>query len=225
MDTKALRQKILYLAIHGKLVPQDPNDEPAAALLQRINPKAQIIPDNEVYGEVPEGWCLCHINEISESLLGKTLDRVKDQGELKKYLCAVNVQWGYFDLTTQKEFRIKSKDFDRYAVKRGDLLVCEGGDVGRSAIWDVDSEIYYQNSLHRIRCKQCVSTEYLLYALWHFKLNGEIDDLCKGVTIKHFTQSAMSKLPIPLPPLAEQRRIVEKIERLFAQLDNIEANL
>ena len=220
-----VKSKVLDLAIHGKLVPQDPNDEPASELLKRINPKAEIITDNGHYQKLPEGWCICHINEISESLLGKTLDRTKDSGEFKRYVCAVNVQWGYFDFTTQKEFRIEAKDFERYAVKKGDLLICEGGDVGRCAIWDTDTEMYYQNALHRVRCKLGISEKYLQYSLWHFKLNGVIDSLCKGVTIKHFTQSTMNKLEIPLPPFAEQQRIVAKIEELFHQLDIIEESL
>ena len=222
---KQAKSKILDLAIHGKLVPQDPNDEPAIELLKRINPKAEIITDNGHYQKLPVGWCVCHINEISESLLGKTLDRTKDNGEFKRYVCAVNVQWGYFDFTTQKKFRIEAKDFERYAVKKGDLLICEGGDVGRCAIWDTDTEMYYQNALHRVRCKFGISEKYLQYSLWHFKLNGVIDSLCKGVTIKHFTQSTMNKLEIPLPPFAEQQRIVAKIEELFLQLDIIEESL
>ena len=220
-----VKSKVLDLAIHGKLVPQDPNDEPAIELLKRINPKAEIITDNGHYQKLPVGWCVCHINEISESLLGKTLDRTKDNGEFKRYVCAVNVQWGYFDFTTQKKFRIEAKDFERYAVKKGDLLICEGGDVGRCAIWDTDTEMYYQNALHRVRCKFGISEKYLQYSLWHFKLNGVIDSLCKGVTIKHFTQSTMNKLEIPLPPFAEQQRIVAKIEELFHQLDIIEESL
>ena len=220
-----VKSKVLDLAIHGKLVQQDPNDEPASELLKRINPKAEIITDNGHYQKLPEGWCVCHINEISESLLGKTLDRTKDSGEFKRYVCAVNVQWGYFDFTTQKRFRIEAKDFERYAVKKGDLLICEGGDVGRCAIWDNDTEMYYQNALHRVRCKFGISEKYLLYSLWHFKLNGVIDSLCKGVTIKHFTQSTMNKLEIPLPPFAEQKRIVSKIEEIFHQLDMIEESL
>ena len=222
---KQAKSKVLDLAIHGKLVPQDPNEEPAIELLKRINPKAEIITDNGHYQKLPEGWCVCHINEISESLLGKTLDRTKDSGEFKRYVCAVNVQWGYFDFTTQKKFRIEAKDFERYAVKKGDLLICEGGDVGRCAIWDTDTEMYYQNALHRVRCKFGISEKYLQYSLWHFKLNGVIDSLCKGVTIKHFTQSTMNKLEIPLPPFAEQQRIVAKIEELFHQLDIIEESL
>ena len=222
---KQAKSKVLDLAIHGKLVPQNPDDEPAVELLKRINPKAEIITDNGHYQKLPEGWCVCHINEISESLLGKTLDRTKDIGEFKRYVCAVNVQWGYFDFTTQKRFRIEAKDFERYAVKKGDLLICEGGDVGRCTIWDNDTEMYYQNALHRVRCKFGISEKYLQYSLWHFKLNGVIDSLCKGVTIKHFTQSTMNKLEIPLPPLAEQKRIVSKIEEIFHQLDMIEESL
>lgn len=222
---KQTKSKVLDLAIHGKLVPQDPNEEPAIELLKRINPKAETITDTGHYQKLPEGWCVCHINEISESLLGKTLDRTKDSGEFKRYVCAVNVQWGYFDFTTQKRFRIEAKDFERYAVKKGDLLICEGGDVGRCAIWDNDTEMYYQNALHRVRCKFGISEKYLQYSLWHFKLNGVIDSLCKGVTIKHFTQSTMNKLEIPLPPFAEQKRIVSKIEELFHQLDMIEESL
>lgn len=222
---KQAKSKILDLAIHGRLVKQDPADEPAAELLRRINPKAETTTDNAQYGKMPKGWAICHINEISESLLGKTLDKAKDTGESKKYLCALNVQWGRFDLTTLKEFRIEDKDKERYSVKKGDLLVCEGGDVGRCAIWDSNSEMYYQNALHRIRCKNGISVQYLLYSLQHFKLSGIIDDMCKGVTIKHFTQTTMNKLPIPLPPLPEQHRIVAKIEELFAQLDRIEASI
>ena len=225
----AIRQaksKILDLAIHGKLVPQDPNDEPASELLKRINPKAEITCDNPQYGKLPEGWCLCHIPDVANTLLGKTLDRSKNTGTPKDYLCAINVLWGKFDFTTHKQFLLEKNEYERYAVMKGDLMVCEGGDVGRCAIWEDDSkEIYYQNALHRIRCKEGVLNYYILYLLWHYKLNGTIDYLCKGVTIKHFTQAVMNKLDILLPPFEEQKRIVAKIEEIFAQLDKIESSL
>ena len=220
------KNKILDLAIHGKLVPQDPNDEPASELLKRINPKAEITCDNPQYGKLPKGWCLCHIPDVANTLLGKTLDRSKNTGTPKDYLCAINVLWGKFDFTTHKQFLLEKNEYERYAVMKGDLMVCEGGDVGRCAIWEDDSkEIYYQNALHRIRCKEGVFNYYILYLLWYYKLNGTIDYLCKGVTIKHFTQAVMNKLDILLPPFEEQHRIVIKIEELFAQLDKIEASL
>ena len=217
------KNKILDLAIHGKLVPQDPNDETATELLKRINPKAEITCDNPQYGKLPKGWCLCHIPDVANTLLGKTLDRSKNTGTPKDYLCAINVLWGKFDFTTHKQFLLEKNEYERYAVMKGDLMVCEGGDVGRCAIWEDDSkEIYYQNALHRIRCKEGVFNYYILYLLWHYKLNGTIDYLCKGVTIKHFTQTVMNKLDILLPPFEEQKRIVAKIEDLFTQLDKIE---
>ena len=217
------KNKILDLAIHGKLVPQDPNDEPASELLKRINPKAEITCDTPQYGKLPKGWCLCHIPDVANTLLGKTLDRSKNTGTPKDYLCAINVLWGKFDFTTHKQFLLEKNEYERYAVMKGDLMVCEGGDVGRCAIWEDDSkEIYYQNALHRIRCKEGVFNYYILYLLWHYKLNGTIDYLCKGVTIKHFTQAVMNKLDILLPPFEEQKRIVAKIEEIFAQLGKIE---
>ena len=223
---KQAKSKILELAIHGNLVPQDSNDEPASELLKRINPKAEITCDNPQYGKLPKGWCLCHIPDVANTLLGKTLDRSKNTGTPKDYLCAINVLWGKFDFTTHKQFLLEKNEYERYAVMKGDLMVCEGGDVGRCAIWEDDSkEIYYQNALHRIRCKEGVLNYYILYLLWHYKLNGTIDYLCKGVTIKHFTQAVMNKLDILLPPFEEQKRIVAKIEEIFAQLDKIESSL
>ena len=173
--------------------------------------------------QLPEGWCFCCINDIAESLLGKTLDKSKDKGVPKEYLCAINVQWGRFDFSILKSFLIGENEFQRYSVKQGDLMVCEGGDVGRCAIWEENErEMYYQNALHRIRCEYGISNYFLQYALWYYKLNGTIDYLCKGVTIKHFTQTTMSKLAIPLPPSNEQKRIVDEIQRLFSIIDKVE---
>ena len=107
-------------------------------------------------------------------------------------------------------------------MKFGDLMVCEGGDVGRAAIWTYNSKMYYQNALHRIRFKENISAHYFLYSLMYLKLIGVIDDVCKGVTIKHLTQNAMNTLKFNLPPIAEQQRIVQKIEELFSILDNIQ---
>ena len=150
---KQAKSKILDLAIHGKLVPQDPNDEPAIELLKRINP--DFIPcDNGHSGKLPQGWCNCKISDVSISLLGKTLDRGKNTGNLKKYLCAVNVKWGTFELSTVKEMPIEATELERYSVKFGDLMVCEGGDVGRAAIWTYNSKMYYQNGFKKIQ-KKC----------------------------------------------------------------------
>ncbi len=222
---KQTKSKILDLAIHGKLVPQDPADEPAINLLRRINPKFTPCFDNAKYGKMPSRWALCHMNDIADSLLGKTLDRSRNTGTPKKYLCALNVKWNNFDFSSLKEFLLEDNELERYSVRKGDLMVCEGGDVGRAAIWEEEDEMYYQNALHRIRVRDGISNKFLLYQLMLLKTCGIIDDTCKGVTIKHFTQTVMNSLDLLLPPLAEQHRIVSRIEELFAKLDAIQASL
>ena len=224
--TDTCKAKILDLAIHGKLVPQDQNDEPAIELLRRINP--DFTPsDNLHYGtELPNGWQLCHIQDIASAELGKTLDRLKNTGEEKSYLCTLNVKWEAFDLSTIKTIRIEASEKERYAVRPGDLLVCEGGDVGRSAIWTEQGEIYYQNALHRIRFKtQDTCQEFFLYVLRNYKDRGIIDDVCKGVTIKHFTGQVLRSLDLPFPPVKEQVRIVKTVKAYYNVLDEIVAGL
>ena len=219
------KSKILDLAIHGKLVPQDPSDEPAIELLKRINPGFRPSDNLHYEGELPSGWQLCHIQDIAAAELGKTLDKGKNQGEEKPYLCALNVKWESFDFSTIKTIKIEEKEKTRYRLLPGDLLVCEGGDVGRSAIWKESVEMYYQNALHRVRFKEGVSPDFYLYVLRYYKSSGVIDEICKGVTIKHFTGQVFNSIDLPVPPVAEQQRIVAKIKTLFSALEEIQAGL
>ena len=215
------KQKILSLAIAGKLVPQDPTDDSAYELLKRINPAFQASHNLHYRAELPSGWQLCHIQDIANTELGKTLDKAKNKGEEQPYLCALNVKWESFDLSTIKRIRIEEKEKSRYRLQPCDLLVCEGGDVGRCAIWQEDYEMYYQNAIHRVRFKQGFSPDFYLYVLRYYKSLGIIDDICKGVTIKHFTGQVFNSLDLPVPPLNEQKRIVCKVKSLFEILDSI----
>ena len=215
------KSKILELAIHGKLVAQDSSEESAIELLKRINPAFQPSDNLHYKAELPLGWQLCHIQDIATTELGKTLDKAKNKGDEKPYLCALNVKWENFDLSTLKTIRIEEKEKARYRLQPYDLLVCEGGDVGRCAIWQDDYEMYYQNALHRVRFKQGFSPDFYLYVLRYYKSAGVIDDICKGVTIKHFTGQVFNSLDLPVPPLDEQKRIVSKVKSLFEILDSI----
>ena len=215
------KTKILDLAIYGKLVPQNPSDEPAIELLKRINPGFQPSHNLHYKAELPTGWQLCHIQDIAKAELGKTLDKAKNQGEEKPYLCALNVKWESFDLSTLKTIKIEEKEKPRYRLLPCDLLVCEGGDVGRCAIWQGDCEMYYQNALHRVRFKEGFCPDFYLYVLRYYKSLGVIDDICKGVTIKHFTGQVFNSLDLPVPPLNEQKRIVCTVKSLFEILDSI----
>ena len=223
-NIKLAKSKILDLAIHGKLVPQDPTDEPASELLKRINPKAEITSDNGHYQKLPEGWCETQLGDIFNHNTGKALNSSNTEGTLKDYLTTSNVYWNSFDFSVIKKMLFKESELDKCQITKGDLLVCEGGDIGRAAIWDYDYDICIQNHLHRLRPKVngiCVSFYY--YVLYYLKINNMIGG--KGIGLLGLSSNALHKLHVPFPPLNEQHRIVAKIEEIFAQLDAIEASL
>lgn len=172
--------------------------------------------------ELPEGWCWCNLNEIAESSLGKTLDKSKNTGKMYPYLCALNVKWNAFDLSVVKSIKLEDNEKERYQVLKGDLLICEGGDVGRSAIWNSNEPIYFQNALHRVRFFGNIVADFYLYLFWCYKNYNWIDDICNGVTIKHLTQDKINALHLPLPPVAEQQRIVIEVKKWFVSIDQIE---
>ena len=221
---KQTKSKVLDLAIHGKLVPQDPTDEPAAELLKRINPKAEIACDNGHYQKLPKGWCETQLGDIFNHNTGKALNSSNTEGTLKDYLTTSNVYWNSFDFSVIKKMLFKESELNKCQITKGDLLVCEGGDIGRAAIWDYDYDICIQNHLHRLRPKVngiCVSFYY--YVLYYLKINNMIGG--KGIGLLGLSSNALHKLHVPFPPLNEQHSIVAKIEEIFAQLDVIEASL
>ena len=218
------KSKVLDLAIHGKLVPQNSSDEPASELLKRINPKAEITCDNPQYGKLPNGWCEVQLGDVFNHNTGKALNASNTEGSMKRYLTTSNVYWNAFDFTTVKQMYYKDSELDKCSITKGDLLVCEGGDVGRAAIWNFNYDICIQNHLHRLRPKLgdlCVSLYY--YVFYYLKVNNMIGG--KGIGLLGLSSNALHKLHVPLPPINEQHRIVAKIEELFTQLDKIEASL
>lgn len=159
-------------------------------------------------------WEYKKLGEVAESDLGKTLNQSKDTGIFQPYLCSINIQWDAIDLSIVKQARFEESEFDRYSVKSGDLLVCEGGDTGRAAIWN-GGPMLYQNALHRIRFNDRIIPRFALLYLRHLKMNGDIDSkYSKGVTIKHLVKSSLNSIPIPLPPLSTQQSIVSELDSL-----------
>lgn len=162
-----------------------------------------------------EGWKIRRLGEVCVSDLGKTLNQAKDTGELMPYLCSINVQWDRIDLSTVKKARFERADWERFSVKKGDLLVCEGGDIGRAAIWEDETPMLYQNALHRIRFNGSILPRYCLRFLQHLKQAGVLDQTYgKGVTIKHLVKSSLFSIPIPIPPVGEQEQIVVELDCL-----------
>ena len=214
---KQAKSKILDLAIHGKLVPQDPNDEPAAELLKRINPKAEITCDK---GHYPVGWIDVILGDIFYHNTGKALNSSNKEGVLRNYLTTSNVYWNQFDLSLVKQMPFRDNELEKCTVQKGDLLVCEGGDIGRSAIWNFDYNICIQNHIHRLRPKGDLNVSFYYYVLRFLKEHNRIGG--KGIGLLGLSSNELHKIGMPLPPRKEQDRIVLKIEELFSVLDNIQ---
>ena len=220
---QSAKSKILDLAIHGKLVPQDPNDEPASELLKRINPKAEITCGNPQYGKLPKGWCETYLGELFNHNTGKALNSSNTEGTMRDYLTTSNVYWNTFDFSVVKKMLFKDNELEKCSVTKGDLLVCEGGDIGRAAIWNLNYDICIQNHIHRLRPKVNLCVPFYYYTLYYLKVKNMIGG--KGIGLLGLSSNALHKIHCPLPPLSEQHRIVTKIEELFAQLDKIESSL
>ena len=213
---KQTKNKILDFAIHGKLVPQDPTDESAIELLKRINPNFTPC-DN---GHYPVGWIETILGELFSHNTGKALNSSNKEGIFKDYLTTSNVYWNKFDFTAIKQMPFKESELNKCTVTKGDLLVCEGGDIGRSAIWNYDYDICIQNHIHRLRPKIDLCVPFYYYTFAYLKENNLIGG--KGIGLLGLSSNALHKIEMPLPPLAEQQRIVQKIEELFSVLDNIQ---
>ena len=238
MDTKKLRQKILDLAIRGKLVPQDPNDEPASVLLERIKAeKEQLIKDGKIKRskksassdtspyenvpfEIPEGWVWTTIGDIFIHNTGKALNAANNDGVLMDYITTSNLYWDKFDLTVVKQMLFTDTEIEKCTVKYGDLLVCEGGDIGRAAIWTYDYDVRIQNHIHRLRGFCNISHRFYYYIFLLYKMLNLIGG--KGVAIQGLSSNDLHKLVIPLPPIKEQCRIVSIIESWFSVIDRVE---
>ena len=172
----------------------------------------------EIPFEIPASWAWCHLNDIAESDLGKTMNKGQNSGELVPYLCSINVYWNKIDLSKIKQAQFTEIELAKYLLQKNDLLICEGGDIGRAAIWDINETMYYQNALHRVRFYGKIFPKFFLYILSLYKALGLLDKKSKGMTIKHFTKTALNSIVIPLPPLLEQKRIIEKMELLMQLL-------
>lgn len=248
MTAKDLKNALLQEAVQGKLVPQIASEGNARDLLEEIrkergeslplasarkrssatpsagsnaarNARFAPITEDEIPFDIPENWCWCRITDIATCELGKTKDALKNKGVMKDYLCSINIQEEGIDLSKVKQMKFEESEFERYTVKKNDLLICEGGDAGRCAIYDNDEPMYYQNALHRIRFFYNLNPKFYLYVFQVYKANKILSEASKGVTIQHLTGTALKELYFPLPPLAEQKRIVSALEKFMPVIE------
>ncbi len=167
-------------------------------------------------------WQESPLGMIADTQLGKMLDAKKNEGEYRPYLGNDNVQWDGIDLTEVKEMRIKDSELSKFALKAGDLLVCEGGDPGRCAIWNSDEEVYYQKALHRVRAHEDVlDNRFLYYYLVHICSTREICQYYTGgATIKHLPKAALERVVVRYPDLEAQRRIAAVLSAYDELIEN-----
>ena len=214
---KQAKSKILDLAIHGKLVPQDPNDEPASELLKRINPKAEITCDTPQYGKLPKGWCETHIGDAFKVTMGQSPD-----GSSLNPIDGMEFHQGKI-LFGNKYLR-KSSVLTNSPTKIADadtLLLCVRAPVGVVNI--TKQRICIGRGLCCLTPTKAINLDYAFYMLTTFQ--EKFESQSTGSTFKAISGSIIKNEQLWLPPLSEQHRIVAKIEELFAQLDKIEASL
>ena len=214
---KQAKAKVLDLAIHGKLVPQDPNDEPASELLKRINPKAEITCDTPQYGKLPKGWCETHIGDAFKVTMGQSPD-----GSSLNPIDGMEFHQGKI-LFGNKYLR-KSSVLTNSPTKIADadtLLLCVRAPVGVVNI--TKQRICIGRGLCCLTPTKAINLDYAFYVLTTFQ--EKFESQSTGSTFKAISGSIIKNEQLWLPPLSEQHRIVAKIEELFAQLDKIEASL
>ena len=237
-----LKKSILQEAVQGKLVPQDPSDEPAEALLERIRAEKQRLIkegkikkdkhesvifrrdnshyekldgverciDDELPFEIPESWEWVRLGSVFQHNTGKALNASNRDGEKLTYITTSNLYWDRFVLDNLKTMPFTDSEVDKCTVQKGDLLVCEGGDIGRAAIWGSPEPMRIQNHIHRLRAYVPVCTRLFYYLFYLYKGAGWIGG--KGIAIQGLSSNAIHNLLFPLPPLHEQERIVSAID-------------
>jgi type I restriction enzyme S subunit len=166
-------------------------------------------------------WDSKPLAEVADFCLGKMLDEKKNKGEFLPYLANVNVRWGEFDLENLREMRFKHNEMDRYGVKQGDIVMCEGGEPGRCAIWKEQIPgMMIQKAIHRIRPYDFLDHRFLFYQFLHKGRAGEFSPLFTGATIKHLPRQQLAKVLIKFPRIEIQRGIADILSAYDDLIEN-----
>ena len=175
----------------------------------------------EWIGNIPEKWRVSKVSYFYDVVLGKMLqpNKIDENDTLENYLCAANVGGNKLKIDDMKKMWFSEKEKAQYGLKKGDLLVVEGGDVASSAFYDLENEnIYIQNALHRVRAKSG-NLKYLRYYLMFIKYSGYFEVSCNKATIAHFTKEKFCSLPFLVAPSDEIEKIVLFLDKKFAEID------
>ena len=227
---KQTKSKILDLAIHGKLVPQDPNDEPAEELLKRIATS-----DNRPYEkieeepfEIPDSWKWVKLNDLAEIARGGSPRPIQDyitdnQDGINWIKIGDTSEESKYITSAKEKIKPEGKKHSRF-VHAGDFLLTNSMSFGRPYILKIDGCIH-DGWLVFANIKECLLQDYLYYALSSAYIYETFSNVAAGSTVKNLKSDTVKQVNFPLPPLSEQRRIVEAIEKMYEVLDKIQNNL
>ncbi|MFS2809961.1 restriction endonuclease subunit S [Parabacteroides distasonis] len=244
MDTKALRQKILDLAIHGKLVPQDPNDEPASVLLERIKAeKERLIKEGKIKRskksaktsdtphyenvpfEIPSSWAWCKLENITVLIEDCPHTTAKDEGEGYPLVRTPNIGEG--QLLLDGVHRVSKEVYDKRNIRAvpqvNDIIYAREAPAGNAAVIRENEQVCLGQRTVLIRpMDTLIDSVWLTYAMLAPYSRNHLTSKATGSTVTHVNMASIRPFDLPLPPISEQHRIVAEIRRWFALIDQIE---
>ncbi|TXI26384.1 MAG: restriction endonuclease subunit S [Nitrosomonas oligotropha] len=166
-------------------------------------------------------WQVKRLEEIASFNLGKMLDDKKNKGDPLPYLANINVRWGEFELNDLRLMRFETSELERFSLKYGDIVMCEGGEPGRCAIWKEQlPKMMYQKALHRIRPHEGIDNQFLYYAFLHKGKRGGFSPLFTGSTIKHLPKEKLAIVEVEIPEFLEQQRIATLLSKYDDLIEN-----
>lgn len=170
----------------------------------------------EIPFDIPETWEWIRLGTLFQHNTGKALNSSNAKGIKRQYITTSNLYWGYFKLDSLREMLFTDEETEKCSVHKGDLLVCEGGDIGRTAIWNYDYTMCIQNHIHKLRPYKSINIKFYYYLFYVYKNSGLIGG--KGIGIQGLSSNAIDRLIITLPPIQEQNRIIDEIDLLTSKL-------
>lgn len=238
------RAAVLQAACTGRLVPQDPEDEPANHFVARIATEEEHVPQGRRHGSahpgttaqladsvtLPSGWCWTSVEQVAEVRLGRQRSPSRASGpNMRSYLRAANVTWHGLDLTDVKQMDFSPDEQTTYRLQPGDILLGEASgspsEVGKPAVWKGElGECYFQNTLIRVRSRG-VLPEYFYVHFLYDAMTQRFSRVARGVGIHHLGAEGLARWRIALPPLTEQHRIVAEVERRLSLIRVLAADV
>ena len=228
-----MKKSVLQYAIQGKLVEQREEEGTGKELYQQIQTEKQRlikegkikmekplpeISEDEVPFEIPDSWRWCYVGDLFNHNTGKAMNssakKTDKPGAIRPFITTSNVYWNSFDFSVVKEMFFSDDEVERCTVTKGDILMCEGGAYfGRTAIWNYDYDICFQNHVHRLRPYQEIDLMFFYHIFFFYKNMNMMK--AKGTAMPGLSSITLHQMIIPLPPLAEQKRIIAKLEEIL----------